>query len=119
MANPHRTRKHRMDPDELEDFMKECSRLLEESQPARSSSNPRPSMSRLDDDDILQKGSSETDELRHLLHLQRLEMVELRHELSQKQPTSPGAQVDKVFLGSLSPMEYVGESDFEEYLSQW
>ena len=44
-------------------------------------------------------------------------MAELRQELAQKQPTLP--RVDKVFLGSLSPMEYAGESDFEDYLSQF
>ena len=109
-----------MDPVEVEDIMKECSRMLEESQPARSTLNPRPSMSQPDDDDnTLQKGPSKIDELRHLLHLQRLEMAEMRHEHSQMQPTSPGTQVDKVFLGSLSPMEYTGESDFENYLSQF
>ena len=42
----------------------------------------------------------------------------MRCELSQMQATSPGAQVDKVFLGSLSPKEYAGKSDFEDYLSQ-
>ena len=36
-------------------------------------------------------------------------------ELSQMQPTLPRAQVDKVILGSLFPMEYAGESDFEDY----
>ena len=46
-----------------------------------------------------------------------MEMAELRHELPQKQPTPPG--VDKVFLSSLSPMEYSSESDFEEYFSQF
>ena len=46
-------------------------------------------------------------------------MAELRHVLSQKQPTSHGPQVDKVFLGSISPIEYAGESDFEDYLSQF
>ena len=65
MANPCGTRKHRMDWDEVEDFMKECSRLLEESQPVRSTPNPRFSMSRPDDYDTLQKGPSEIDELRH------------------------------------------------------
>ena len=104
-----------MDPDEVEDFMKECNRLLEESQ----SANPRTSMSRPDEDDTLQKGPSEVDELKHLLHLHRLEMADLRHQLSQMQPTSPGVQIDKVFLCSLSPMEYAGESDFEDYLSQF
>ena len=61
-----------MDPDKVEDFMKECSRLLEESQPVRSTPNPnpRPGMSRPDEEDTLQKGPSEIDELRHLLHLQ-------------------------------------------------
>ena len=74
-------------------------------------------MSRPDVDDTLQKGPSEIDELRHLLHMQQLEMAELRQELAQKQLTAPG--VNKVFLGSLSPMEYAGESDFEDYLLQF
>ena len=30
-----------------------------------------------------------------------------------------GARVDKVLMGSLSPMEYVDKSDFEDYLSQF
>ena len=116
MANPGGTRKRRMNPDELENFMREASRLLEESQPVRSTPKPSTSMSRPDDDDTLQKGPSEVDELKHLLHLQQLEMAEMRHQLSQIQLTSPAAQVDKVFLGSLSPMEYAGESDFEDCL---
>ena len=108
---------HRMELDEIEDFIKECSRLLEESQPARRTPNPRPSTSRPDEDDTLQIGTFEVDESSHLLHMQRLGMAELRHELAQKQLTSTG--VDKVFLGSLSPMEYAGESDFEDDLSQF
>ena len=106
-----------MDPEEVEEFMQECSRLLEESQPARSMPNPTPSVSRPDKDDILQKGTSKRDELRHLLHMQRLEIAELRQELVQKQSPAPG--VDKCFLGSLTPMEYNREIDFEDYLSQF
>ena len=44
-------------------------------------------------------------------------MIELKQELAQRQSTAPG--VDKVFLGTLTPMEYNGESDFEDYLSQF
>ena len=46
--------------------------------------------------------------------MQRLEMAEFRQELAKQQSTAPG--VDKVFLGLL---EYNGESDFEDYLSQF
>ena len=44
-------------------------------------------------------------------------MAELRQELAQRQPTASG--VDKVFLGTLTSMEYNGESYFEDYLSQF
>ena len=37
----------------------------------------------------------------------------------QRLQIAAGAQVDKIFLGSLSPMEYAHESDFEDYLSQF
>ena len=113
MADPRGTRKDRKYPDEVGDFMKECCRLLEESRPARSTPNPKRSMSRPDEDDTLQKGPSEVDELRHLLHMHLLKIAELRQELAQKQLTSPG--VDTVCLGSLSHMKYAGESDFEDY----
>ena len=105
--------KHGMDPDEVEEFMQECSRLLEAGQTVISTPNPWPSMSRPDEDDTLQKGTSEMDELRHLLHMQRLEMTELRQELAQRQSKAPG--LDNVFLGTLT-MEYNGESDLEDYL---
>ena len=69
MASGTRGAKKRgMDPEEVEEFMQECSRLPKESQPARSTPNPRPSVSRPDEDKTLHKGTSEIDELRHLLH---------------------------------------------------
>ena len=74
-----------MDLDKVENFMREASRFLEESQPQRSTPKPRTSMPRPDDDDTLQKGPSDIDELRHLLHLQQLEMAEMRQQLSQTQ----------------------------------
>ena len=74
-------------------------------------------MSRLDEDETLHKGTSEIDELRHLLHMQPLEMAEIRQELAQRQLITTGG--DKVFLHTLTPMEYNGESDFEDYLSQF
>ena len=46
-------------------------------------------------------------------------MAEMKDELSQMQPTSPGSQVGKVFMDSLSPMEYACEGDFDDYLSQF
>ena len=73
--------------------------------------------SRPEVDETLHKGTSEIDELRHLLHMQRLEMAELREELTHRSPVT--SDVDKVFLGTLTPMEYDGERDFEDYLSQF
>ena len=46
-----------------------------------------------------------------------LEMAELRQELAHRSPVM--SDVDKVFLGTLTPMEYDGEGDFEDYLSQF
>ena len=107
-SGTHGAKKRGMDPEEVEEFMQECSTLLEYP-------NRRPSVSRPDEDETLHKGTSEIEELRHLLHMQRLEMAELRQELAQRQPITTG--VDKVFLGTLTPLEYNGEGDFEDYLS--
>ena len=49
--------------------------------------------------------------------MQRLEMAELSEELAHRQPVT--TYVDKVFLGTLTPMEYNGQGDFEDYLSQF
>ena len=111
-----RAKKRGMDPQDVKEFMEECSRLLDEGQPRRSTPNSRPSVSRPDEDETFHKGTSEIDELRHLLHMQRLEMAELREELAHRSTVT--SDVDKVFLGTFTPMEYDGEGDFEDYLSQ-
>ena len=43
--------------------------------------------------------------------MQRLEMAELRQELAHRSPVT--SDVDKIFLGTLTAMEYDGEGDFE------
>ena len=109
-----------MSPEDVDTFMEECSKLLEghrESEPRRSTPAPTPRGSRPDVDDTLHKGTSEIDELRHMLHMQRLEMAELGQELAHRSPVM--SDVDKVYLGTLTPMEYDGEGDFEDYLSQF
>ena len=63
-----RAKKYGMDPKEVEEFMEECCRVLDEGQPRRGT--PKPSMSRPDEDETLNKGTSEIDELRHLLDIQ-------------------------------------------------
>ena len=106
--------------EDVEDFMAECSKLLDEnreSQPRRSTPIPTPRSPRPDEDDTLHKGTSEIDELRHLLHRQRFEMAELKEELAHRALVTSG--VDKVFLGTLTPMEYDGVGDLEDYLSQF
>ena len=97
--------------------MEECSRLLDQDQPRRSTPKPTPCESRPDVDETLHKGTSEIVELRNLLHMQRLEIGELRKELAHRSPGT--SDVDKVFLLTLTPMEYDGEGDFEDYLSQF
>ena len=109
-----------MNPEDVDAFMEECSQLLEgrqESEPRGSTPVPTPRDSRPDEDDTLHKGMSEIDELRYWLQLQRLEMAELRDELAHRPPVT--SDVDKVFLGTPTPMEYDGERDFEDYLSQF
>ena len=109
-----------MTPKDVDDFMAECSKLLEEnkeSEPRRSTPVPTPRDSRPDEDNTLQKGPLEIDELRYLLQLQRLEMTELKEELAHRSPVTSG--VDKVFMGTLTPMEYDGVGDFENQLSQF
>ena len=61
-----------------------------------------PRDSRPDVDETLHKGTSEIDELRHLLHMQWLELAELREELAHRSPVT--SDVDKGFLGTLTPM---------------
>ena len=52
-SGTHRAKKHGMDPQEVEEFMEECSSLLDEGQPRRITPNPRPSVSRPDEDETL------------------------------------------------------------------
>ena len=116
-SGTHGAKKRGMDAQEVEEFMEEYSRLLDEGQPRRSTPNPRPSASRPDEDETLYKETSEIDELRHVLHMQQFEMAELREELAHRQPVT--SDVDKVFLGTFTPMEYDREGDFEDFLSQF
>ena len=53
-SGTHRAKKRGMDQEEIEELMQECSILLEESKPARSTPNPRPSVSGPDEDETLQ-----------------------------------------------------------------
>ena len=74
-----------------------------------------PCDSRPDEDETLHKGTSEIDELRHLLHMQRLEMAELRQQFAHRSTVT--SDVDKIFLGSITQMEYYGEGHFKDFLS--
>ena len=71
------------------------------------------------DKSTIWKGTSEIDELRCLIHMQHLDLIEMKQKLARASSNSPSAQMDKVYLGSLSPMEYFGEGDFDDYLSQF
>ena len=62
----HRAKKRGMDLKGVEEFMEECSRLLDKSQPRSSTPSLMPRDSRPDVDETLHTGTSEIDELRHL-----------------------------------------------------
>ena len=70
---------------------------------------------------------AEMDQVRRFMRDQHYEMQELKFQLTQAiqshaqtPPAAPApAAVDKVFLESLTPMEYNGEGDFDDYLAQF
>ena len=91
-------KRHGMSPQDVDKFMAECSKLLVEneySELRRSTPAPTSRDSRADVDDTLQKDTSEIDELRHMLHIQRLQMAELRQEMAHRSPVT--SDMDKVF----------------------
>ena len=46
-------------------------------------------------------------------------LLEMKQKLTRASADSPSAQLDKVYLESLSPMEYLSERDFDDYLPQF
>ena len=84
-------KRYGMTPQDVDDFIEECSNLLEgqrESEPRRNTPVPTPRDSRPEKDVTLHKGTSEIDELRYLLQLQRLETAELKEELAHRSPVT-------------------------------
>ena len=72
------------------------------------------------------KLDAENEELRRIMRTQQLEMQEIRHQMTQLMrtqshfPSSPAPSAeDKVFLNTVTPMEYNGEGGVDDYIDQF